>query len=127
MRTLLIVDDSQNDLEVLRESLEDAGVGNLTVILATDGDEGLSAIQTHNPDLVLLDLNMPRMHGFKVLEEARDLGLPVPIIVCSTSTSEDDIQGSILRGARAYVTKPSDYLATVDMIRRTHAFWEIAR
>jgi len=127
MRTLLIVDDSQSDLEVLRESLEDAGVGNLTVILATDGDEGLTAIQAHNPDLVLLDLNMPRMHGFKVLEEAKDLGLGVPIVVCSTSTSEEDIQGSIARGARAYLTKPANYLAIVEMIRRTHAFWEVAR
>lgn len=127
MRTLLIVDDSKDDLEVLQESLGDAGVVNLTVIFAVDGDEGLSAIQKHKPDLVLLDLNMPRMHGFKVLEEVERLGLDTPIVVCSTSTNEDDRIGSIARGARAYVSKPDNYNMTVEMIRRTHAFWEIAR
>lgn len=127
MRTLLIVDDSQSDLEVLRESLADAGVNHLTVILAKDGDEGLEAIKIHNPDLVLLDLNMPRMHGFKVLEEVEAMGLTIPIVVCSTSTNEEDIHGSITRGARAYLTKPANYLTTVDVIRRTHAFWEVAR
>jgi CheY-like chemotaxis protein len=128
MRTLLIVDDSQDDLEVLQESLADAGVSELTILVATDGDEGLETIKTLTAsDLVLLDLNMPRMHGFKVLEEVRRLQLQTPIVVCSTSNDEEDIVGSISRGARAYLTKPDEYPKTVEMIRRTHAFWELAR
>ncbi len=127
MRTLLIVDDSRDDLELLQESLSDAGVGDLTIIVATDGDEGLLAIQQYKPDLVLLDLNMPRMHGFKVLEEVQRLKLDTRILVCSTSNNEDDCVGSIKRGARAYLSKPSDYNALVDMIKRTQRFWEIAK
>jgi CheY-like chemotaxis protein len=127
MRTLLIVDDSRDDLELLQESLSDAGVGDLTIIVATDGDEGLLAIQQYKPDLVLLDLNMPRMHGFKVLEEVHRLQLDTRIVVCSTSNNEDDCVGSIKRGARAYLSKPSDYTALVDMIKRTQRFWEIAK
>lgn len=127
MGTLLIVDDSRDDLELLQESLADADVGDLTVIVATDGDEGLLAIQQHKPDLVLLDLNMPRMHGFKVLEEVQRLKLDTRIVVCSTSNNEDDCIGSIKRGARAYLSKPSDYNALVDMIKRTQRFWEIAK
>ena len=127
MRTLLLVDDSRDDLELLQESLADAGVGDLTVLVARDGDEGLAAIQKHTPDLVLLDLNMPRMHGFRVLEEIRKLGLPVRVIVYSTSNTEEDCTGSISRGARAYLSKPSDYRETVDMIKKTHAFWSLAK
>lgn len=127
MRTLLLVDDSRDDLELLQESLADAGVGDLTVLVASDGDEGLAAIQRHKPDLVLLDLNMPRMHGFKVLEEVRRLDLAVKVVVYSTSNNEDDCTGSIARGARAYLSKPSDYRETVDMIRKTHAFWSLAK
>ena len=127
MRTLLIVDDSRDDLELLQESLSDAGVGDLTIIVATDGDEGLLAIKQHKPDLVLLDLNMPRMHGFKVLEEVHRLKLDTRIVVCSTSNNDEDCVGSIERGARAYLSKPSDYNDMVDMIRRTHSFWVIAK
>jgi len=127
MRTLLIVDDSRDDLELLRESLSDAGIEDLDIIVATDGDEGLLAIQQYKPDLVLLDLNMPRMHGFRVLEEVRRLQLVTKIVVCSTSNNDDDYIGSIERGARAYLSKPSDYNALVDMIKKTHGFWVIAK
>jgi CheY-like chemotaxis protein len=127
VKTLLLVDDSRDDLELLQESLADAGVGDLTVLLASDGDEGLAAIQEHKPDLVLLDLNMPKMHGFRVLEEVRKLGLAVKVIVYSTSNNEEDWTGSIARGARAYLSKPSDYRETVDMIKKTHAFWSLAK
>jgi CheY-like chemotaxis protein len=127
MKTLLIVDDSQDDLELLHESLTDAGLTDLTVIVALDGDDGLLAIQKHSPDLVLLDLNMPRMHGFKVLEEVRRLKIDTRIVVCSTSNNDEDCMGSISRGARAYLSKPSDYKAMVDMVKKTHAFWSLAK
>jgi len=127
VRTLLLVDDSRDDLELLQESLADAGVVDLIVLLASDGDAGLISIQEHKPDLVLLDLNMPKLHGFRVLEEIRRLGLSVKVVVYSTSNNEDDFTGSIGRGARAYLSKPSDYRETVDMIKKTHAFWSLAK
>lgn len=127
MRTLLIVDDSRDDLELLQESLADAGVEGIAVVIAQDGDEGLDAIRLHKPDLVLLDLNMPRVHGFRVLEEVRRHRLPVKVVVYSTSNNEDDCRGSIERGARAHLIKPSTYPETVDMVQKTVAFWRLAR
>ena len=127
MRTLLIIDDSQDDLELLKESLADVGIEGINLIIATDGDDGLAAIEAHTPDLVLLDLNMPRMHGWAVLDELRRRKLAVRVVVCSTSNNEEDYRESIARGARAYLAKPSDYSTMVESIRRTIAFWAIAR
>lgn len=127
MRTLLLIDDSQEDLEILQESLQDAGVKqHLTVLLAQDGDEGLDEIRRHRPDLVLLDLNLPRLHGFKVLEALQHERSLIPVVVCSTSDLIEDCMGSLERGARAYLVKPSTYEDTVQMIKRTIDFWEIA-
>lgn len=126
MTSLLIVDDSVHDLELVQESLADIGTG-WTIWVATDGPEGILLAHQHDPDLVLLDLNMPRMHGFEVLDRLRATHPCLPVVVCSTSNSQDDLIGSVQRGARAYLAKPSDYHSLVDQLRRTMAFWAIAR
>lgn len=128
LKTLLIVDDSAADVESLIAAF--ARVSNaLTVVVAHDGDEGLEAIRAHRPDLVLLDLNMPRMPGVEVVERARadrKLG-HVPILMLSTSKAAEDRKASLKAGARAYIVKPTTFEGTVDLAAAIEAFWRRAR
>lgn len=85
-----------------------------------DGVEALALIKKHLPDVVLLDLRMPRMDGLEVVAEVNALHLPTKVIVMTTFENQEDIQRSIKTGARAYLLKDCSRDILVEAIRRVY-------
>jgi CheY-like chemotaxis protein len=111
---VLLVDDSDVVVRLLQAAMEDHPLLSLMHI-ARDGVEALEFLRREGehqnarfPDLVLLDINMPRMNGFQVLEQMkRDRSLcKIPVIILSTSEDQEDIDKSYMEGANTFVTKP---------------------
>ena len=102
---ILVVDDEPDVLLMLRMSLEDEGYD---VVLAPDGQAGLERMAEQRPDLVLLDLMMPVLDGWAVLERKRRDGDDTPVLVLSAKSDPDDIDRALALGAVDYVGKPFD-------------------
>lgn len=101
-RTVLIIDDEQPIVEILRFNLAKEGYG---VIEAYDGAEGLSLALSKNPDLILLDVMLPKMDGFEVCRKIREKS-SVPIIMLTAKQEEVDKVLGLELGADDYMTKP---------------------
>lgn len=128
---VLIVDDDDADSLMIEEALEGATVPPITTRVS-DGRQALDFLhkrgyfgQAHRPDLVLLDLNMPRMSGHDVLAAVKsDQNLKtIPIVVLTTSNADADIVGSYGRHANAYVTKPMDLESFETVVRLVNQFY----
>jgi two-component system, chemotaxis family, chemotaxis protein CheY len=107
MQRILVVEDSSLVVSIIRLALRRYHPCQVTC--TTNGVEALDAISREGePDLVLLDVNMPRMNGLELLQELRALGaVPrVPVIIVSTEGEEADVQRGLEAGARAYLRKP---------------------
>jgi two-component system alkaline phosphatase synthesis response regulator PhoP len=102
---VLIVDDEPNNVDFLEQALEDSGY---QLITATNGQEALNKIQSEQPDLILLDLNMPIMDGFTVLAKVKeDPNLrDIPVIIISSEQESKSVVKGIKQGAEDYLTKP---------------------
>ena len=100
---MLIVEDDEAIAESVSYALDRAGFRPL---LAADGALGLRLFRQHRPDLVILDLMLPKMDGWRVIEDLRSEDPRVPVIVCSARTSEYDRVHGLEMGADDYVTKP---------------------
>jgi DNA-binding response OmpR family regulator len=101
-RVLIIEDDASITLG-LRINLEGEGY---EVLAAEDGEKGLALVRSEKPHLVILDVMLPKLHGFQVLQSIRREGLPVPVIVLSARTGEMDKVTGLELGAEDYVAKP---------------------
>lgn len=101
---LLIIEDDSFFRNFFASKLVEAGH---QVQIAADGEEGLQKIKTEKPDLVLLDIIMPKKDGFEVLKTLNTQGLTtsLPVIVFSTLGQEDDVQKAIRLGAKDYINK----------------------
>ena len=97
----------QRDLQVVAE--------------AGDGAEAITLIKKHLPDVVLLDLRMPRVDGLEVVAEVQKAKLPCKVIIMTTFDSEEDVQRSMKSGARGYLLKDSSHGEILDAIRRVSA------
>jgi DNA-binding response OmpR family regulator len=102
-RTVLVVEDDPSITLGLRINLEAEGYRVLT---EGDGESGLEAVRREEPDLVILDVMLPRMNGFEVLQAVRGEGRTMPIIVLSARTGEMDKVTGLELGAEDYVAKP---------------------
>ena len=102
---VLVVEDEPDMLEALRIRLESIGFG---VITAADGLEGLQKARAENPDLMILDIMLPKMDGFKVCRMLKfdQKFKSIPIILLSAKSSERDLEMGKEVGADAYLTKP---------------------
>jgi CheY-like chemotaxis protein len=128
---LLIVEDDPGDVVLTREALADTSVPhNLSVV--SDGEAAVAYLRRQGdytgaprPDLVLLDLNLPRLDGWGVLAQVKsDPRLrSIPIVVLSTSAAHEDVARSYDLHANAYVTKPVDLEAFTDVVRRVDEFF----
>jgi signal transduction histidine kinase len=109
--TLLLVDDDEMAIELMQIQLIDSNRLQCKVLVAYDGQEALARLHDTDIDLVLLDINMPRMDGFELLERMRAENLldRVAVVMCSTSTYEEDISRAKGLGACGYLTKPPDF------------------
>ncbi len=123
MKTILVVDDERHIVDLLRLYLEKEG---WAVVAAGDGDEALALHARHDPDLVILDLMLPKRDGFEVCRELRRRGGTPILMLTARSDDVDSIVGLEL-GADDYVTKPFNPRALVArvkaILRRTDATW----
>ncbi|MEU4693116.1 response regulator [Actinoplanes sp. NPDC023714] len=128
---VLLVEDDPGDVLMTQEAFEEHKVRNkLTVV--SDGSEALAYLRREGqyegavrPDLILLDLNLPKRDGREVLEEIKkddDLGR-IPVVVLTTSSADEDILRSYQLHANAYVTKPVDFERFIAVIRQIDEFF----
>ena len=101
--TLLVVEDDDSIRELLAEAL---GFGGYHVISERNGAAGLEAALNTNPDLLILDVNLPDMDGFTICEHLRETGITTPVIFLTARRSRDDIRLGFNRGGDDYLTKP---------------------
>lgn len=128
---ILLVEDSPADVLIAREALSEAKLLN-TIHEAVDGVEALDFLHQRGkfasaprPDLILLDLNLPRKNGREVLEEIKlDPGLmTIPVVVLTTSSAEEDILRSYNLHANCYVVKPVDFHEFIKAVQSIRQFW----
>ncbi|MFP4007538.1 MAG: response regulator [Spirulinaceae cyanobacterium] len=123
MKKILIVEDDPMLSEVYGKKFEKAG--DYEVLKATSGTETLEKIKKHKPDLVLLDLNLPRKDGREVLAEIKgDAKLKsIPVVVLTTSRNEDDITQSYNLHVNCYITKSRNLSELFRIVKGIEEFW----
>ncbi|MFC3860406.1 response regulator [Deinococcus antarcticus] len=128
---ILLVEDSEPDILLTQEAFEDASVKN-RLHVARDGEEALCFLKRQGtyqgaprPDVILLDINMPRKNGLEVLQEIKaDPELAsIPVLMLTTSQAEDDVRNAYARHANGYVVKPVGFENFLDAIRAFEHFW----
>ena len=102
-KTVLIVEDEKNIVDILRFNLQREGYQTLE---AYDGESGLALAVSANPDLILLDVMLPKMNGFDVCKSLRGQGSSVPVIILTAREEESDKVLGLEIGADDYITKP---------------------
>ena len=103
MRRILLIEDNHDYAATLGANLEREGY---RVSIANDGIDGLERARTQNPDLIILDLMLPGMNGFSVLQRLRDIGHGTPVLVMTARGTEDEKLRGFGLGADDYVVKP---------------------
>ena len=128
---VLLVDDSPEDVRLTREALKGSRF-RIHLNVATNGEEALAVLRhqgrhanTAQPNLVLLDLNMPRMDGFEMLAVMKqDASLKsIPVVILTTSDSESDVVRTYELQANAYVTKPAHVDQFESTMKVIENFW----
>jgi CheY-like chemotaxis protein len=127
----LLVEDNEGDVRLTQEALKEGKVRN-SLSIATDGIEALALLrregryQDHaRPDLILLDLNLPKKDGREVLAEIKtDPQLKrIPVVVLTTSKADEDVFNSYDLHANCYITKPVDFDKFVAVVKTIDEFW----
>lgn len=131
---ILLAEDDRGDQELTRRALEEGKIRN-DLRVVEDGEEALAYLYRRGkykdpatsprPDLLLLDLNLPRVDGRQVLEKVRsDSNLrPMPVVVLTTSRQEEDILRSYELGCNSFITKPADMDQFTRLIRTLDEYW----
>ncbi|WP_152192084.1 response regulator [Georgenia satyanarayanai] len=131
MIEVLLIEDDPGDVLMTEEAFADYKVANQLTVVA-DGESAMAYLRKQGeyasaptPDLVLLDLNLPRMDGREVLGELKaDPELRrIPVVVLTTSDAEEDILRSYNLHANAYVTKPVDFERFIEVVRKIDDFF----
>jgi two-component system, chemotaxis family, response regulator Rcp1 len=133
LRRLLVVEDSESDVELLREALSDSEPG-VALDIVRHGEDALAFLRGEGeftgvvqPDLVVLDLNLPRMGGFEVLKALREDVDPrlrrLPVVVFTTSSLRSDVETAYDLHASSFVTKPTAFEHYLDAVRAFREFW----
>jgi len=128
---ILLVEDSPSDAEFTVEALKEAKVRN-HLSLVEDGVQAMEFLRRQGqytkaprPDLIMLDLNLPRKDGREVLAELKaDANLKmIPVVVLTTSRAEEDVLRAYQLHANCYITKPVDFQQFLSVVRAIESFW----
>jgi CheY-like chemotaxis protein len=125
---MLVVEDSSSDIKMVLWALDRNRKGK-SVVTLVDGDQVMAYLRLRDrpypPDLIVLDLNLPKKDGWEVLAECKgDPALrAIPIVIFSTSRSESDVRRCLELGANSYVCKPYDLDAFESAIRTIEDYW----
>jgi CheY-like chemotaxis protein len=128
---ILLVEDNPGDIRLTKEVLKDGKIkNNLSVVM--DGEEAIFYLKKEGnyadvltPDIILLDLNLPKKDGREVLAEIKSDSslMMIPVIVLTTSSAEQDILSTYANYANCYITKPVDFNQFINVIRSIENFW----
>jgi len=128
---VLLVEDNPGDVRLTEEAFKDANV-QINLYVAQDGIEAMdflyrkgSFCQSPRPDLILLDLNLPRMDGRDVLAEIKvhPKLKAIPVVILTTSSSEVDVESSYMLHANCYISKPLEIERFLTVVRSIDNFW----
>jgi two-component system response regulator len=128
---ILLVEDNPGDIRLTKEALKDSKLQN-NLSLARDGVEALAFLRREgkyadapHPDIILLDLNLPKKDGREVLEEIKQDAIlkRIPVVVLTTSDDEYDIIESYNLHANCYITKPVDLQRFIAIVKIIEQFW----
>jgi CheY-like chemotaxis protein len=128
---ILLVEDNEGDVGLIEEVFEDAKIRN-NLHVVEDGEDAILFLRGEGqfsgaprPDIILLDLNLPKKDGREVLEEIKedDDLKNIPIVVLTTSKAEEDILKSYNLHSNAYITKPVDFDQFIKVIKSIEDFW----
>jgi len=134
LSTILLVEDNPDDAELLEYAFRKAGIAN-PLLAVTDGDAAVEYVggtgayadrRRHPlPELILLDLKLPRRSGFEVLGFIRgqDATRHTPVVVLTSSCQHGDIQRAYEAGANSYLVKPVGPDTLIEMVRSLKAYW----
>lgn len=128
---ILLVEDNEGDIVLTLEALKEARIAN-SVDVVRDGEKAIRFLKkqgkfmnAETPDLILLDINLPKMDGIEVLNEIKtdDHLKVIPVVMLTTSDSEKDILKSYQSYANCYITKPVDFRNFLEVIQAIKDFW----
>lgn len=128
---ILLIEDNPGDIRLTMEALKEGKIYNSLSVM-TDGEEGLLFLRKEGkykdsvtPDIILLDLNLPKKDGREVLSEIKKDPLLklIPVIVLTTSAAEQDITTMYAHHANCYITKPIDFKQFMNVVRSIENFW----
>jgi len=128
---ILLVEDNEGDIVLTTEALEEGKIAN-TISVVRDGWEAIQYLDKNEgygdaerPDLVLLDINMPKVNGHEVLEHIKtdDELKDIPVVMLTTSSDEVDIKKSYENYVNCYITKPVDIDSFIEAISTVENFW----
>lgn len=127
---ILLVEDSPSDARLIREALKETALP-VQIAVARDGVEAMEHLYRSDtgaasrPDLILLDLNLPRKNGREVLAEikASPSLKQIPVLVMTSSRADEDISEAYSLNANCYITKPGDLQDYVNVVRAIEDFW----
>ena len=128
---VLLVEDSPGDVRLTREAFTDAKV-HINLHVVSDGADAMAFLnhegqhaKAPRPDLILLDLNLPKKNGREVLAEIKESPAlkAIPVVILTTSASEADILRSYLLHANCYITKPVDLEGFLNVVKSIDNFW----
>jgi two-component system response regulator len=134
IHAILLVEDNPADIEITRRALRESATP-VELRVVRDGQEAVDYLLRQGahaqdpawrlPDLVLLDLNLPRLDGREVLERIRATPQfrSVPVIVLTTSRRPEDVRGVYAAGANTYIEKPQDFAHFVEVLRTVRRYW----
>jgi CheY-like chemotaxis protein len=117
MSTALVVEDSRTDMQVIISCLQQGG---LNVVTADSGEEAIAKINSHQPDVIVLDVVLPGRSGYEICRDlkAEAKTRTIPVIICSTKSGEMDKFWGMKQGADAYLAKPVDQEELVRTVKQ---------
>ena len=129
-RWVLLVEDNPDDEELIVRSLKRANFSN-PIVIARDGAEALKLLfgeernKNEEPALIILDINMPHMNGFEVLEDIRKnpKTAHVPVVIMTSSDMQGDVARGYALGANSYVQKPIAFAQFVEAVASVGLYW----
>jgi two-component system, chemotaxis family, response regulator Rcp1 len=128
---ILLVEDNPADVVLIQEAFKEARLRN-KICVVTDGEQALEFLRKQGafseaarPDLILLDLHLPKRSGREVLHEVKnDADLTeIPVIILTTSSEDEDVHQAYRLHANCYLTKPVNMESFMDLVRRFDDFW----
>lgn len=123
---ILLVEDNDGDIILTQEALKEGKIKN-KISVARDGEEAINLLNAASklPDLILLDINLPKLNGFEVLSaiKTNDRLKAIPVIMLSTSGADKDVLTSYNNYANCFITKPVDFTRFMEVVRTIENFW----